>query len=232
MPGSSPPVPPGAGNPILHSAISNGYRRSRPETSHQKAVNQNRRMRTDHILHKQLAKRHRSARVSKISATSSFGLMIMNRVRDLPEMYDSDDDASWGPGGLMPYPHEMADDYGEEALRHKKVVDRAARRLYREENGGSIKGLAKRFRKLKRKFGGYDEDDGNPSLKRGMGNGGGGPYRDRSREGETREEGLDDLDLDLLGEGRDEDQDDMDEDSVMGYSMGDDADMTEEDVMT
>lgn len=228
VPGSSPPAPPGSGHPTF-SGLSNGNRRSRPETSHQKAVNINRKMRTDHILHKQMVIEQRTIRKEKRKNSNSFGMMVMNRVRELPEMYDTEDEHSWGPGGLMPSANE-AEDYGEEAIRHKKVIDRAIRRLFRDENGGSLGGLVKGYRKRKRKSRGYlGDDDGHPSRKRRKGSSHNGLHGNPSRDSEPREEGLDDLDLDLLGEHRDEDQ--SDDGSGAEGSGGDDGDMTEEDVM-
>lgn len=168
LPASSSPAPPSSGHPIYFSA--NGSRRPRPETSHQKAVNINRKMRIDHILHSKIKEQHRIAREERSRNRSSFGLMVMNRIKDLPDMYDSDDrhPHSWGPGGLMPDPEEL-EDFGEEALSYKKAIDRAMRRLYREENPGSLGSLVKGYRTRKRREQGYaegDETDGH-ARKRG-----------------------------------------------------------------
>ena len=227
-PHSSSPVPPGSGHPILYSAASNGLssRRPRPETSHQKAVNINRKMRIDHILHKQILIEHDDARRKKRRANSSFGMMVMKRVRDLPDMYDTDDDYSWGPGGLMPNPNEV-EDFGEEAVAYKKAIDRAMRRLYREENRGALGGMVEGYRKRKRKSRGYadDEEKDGRSRKRRRDDSGQRLGPDRSREEEKADDDLDDLDRALLGEGGDDDQDE--DDSV--DSEGDDGDITEED---
>ena len=227
-PHSSSPVPPGSGHPILYSAASNGLssRRPRPETSHQKAVNINRKMRIDHILHKQILIEHDEARREKRRVNSSFGMMIMKRVRNLPDMYDTDDDYSWGPGGLMPNPNE-AEDFGEEAVAYKKAIDRAMRRLYREENRGALGGMVERYRKRKRKSRGYldDEEKDGRSRKRRRDDSGQRLGPDRSRDEEKADDDLDDLDRALLGEGGDDDQDE--DDSV--DSEGDDGDITEED---
>ena len=224
FPHSSSPAPPGSGHPILYSN-GLGSRRQRPETSHQKAVNMNRKMRVDHILHKQIGQYHNSARIEKKRISSSFGLMVMNRVKDLPDMYDTDDEISWGPGGLVPnpHPHPRFEDYGEEALAYKKAIDRAVRRLYREENRGSLGRLAKSYRKGKRRWRAYADDEGR-SRKRRKDDGGRGVDEERD------EEALDDLDRDLLGEGR-EDDDEMDEDSRTDESEGEDGDLTEDEVM-
>lgn len=228
VPRSSSPAPPGSGHPVISSAISNGHRRPRPETSHQKAVNMNRKMRIDHILHRQRVKDQSEARMKKRKANSSFGMMVMNRVKDLPEMYDTDEDASWGPGGLMPNQQE-AEDFGEEAIRYKKVIDRAVRRLFREQNGGSFGGFAKGYKRKRRPrhYADDEEERGNQSKKRrkdGHAPFGGDMHHGRSHHRGHQEE-LDDLDRDLLGEGRDED-----DDSGTDDSEGNDGDATEEDM--
>ncbi len=227
-PHSSSPVPPGSGHPILYSAASNGLnsRRPRPETSHQKAVNINRKMRIDHILHKQILAEHDEARREKRRVNSSFGMMVMKRVRNLPEMYDTDDEYSWGPGGLMPSPNE-AEDFGEEALAYKKAIDRAMRRLYREENRGALSGMVEGYRKRKRKSRGYadDEEKDGRSRKRRRESSRHGMGADRSHDTEKPDDELDDLDRALLGEGGDDDPDEEDSND----SEGEEGDMTEED---
>lgn len=226
FPQSSSPAPPGSGHPILHSAGANGIgsRRARPETSHQRAVNKNRKMRIDHILHMQIAVVHKNSRYRK-SQSRSFGLMIMNRVKTLPEMYDTEDEGAWGPGGLVAG-HGEHEDFGEEAVAHKKAIDRAIRRLEREENG-ALGGLIRGYHRRKRKSRGFadDEEKEGRSRKRRKEGESGGPITERSR-GRGREDALDDLDLDLLGEGRD-DEDEMEEDS-MDDSEGS---LTEDEVM-
>lgn len=180
----------------------------------------------------------------------------MKRIKDLPDGYDTDDEqvwgpdgsrSTWGPGGLVPNPGEM-DDYGEEALRQRKSIDRAVRRLIRDDAGGPLEGLVKGYRKRKRKPSeGYAMVGGSGGGATSGGGSAGGrgtrgrrqgeerrarkrnkhytnnresrdgvPNRRERSEGERREEGLDDLDLDLLGESRDDDhEDDMDEESAM-----------------
>ena len=228
-PHSSSPVPPGSGHPILYSAASNGMssRRPRPETSHQKAVNINRKMRIDHILHKQILAEHDEARREKRRVNSSFGMRVMKRVRNLPDMYDTDEECSWGPGGLMPNLDE-AEDFGEEALAYKKAIDRAMRRLYREENRGALGGMVEGYRKRKRKSRGYPDDeekDGRSRKRRRDGSRHGMRGADRSRDEVKPDDDLDDLDRALLGEGGDDDQDEEDSDD----SEGDDGDITEDD---
>ena len=227
-PHSSSPVPPGSGHPILHSGTSHGMnsRRPRPETSHQKAVNINRKMRIDHILHKQILAEHDKARRVKRRVNCTLGMMVMKRVRGLNAMYDTDDEYSWGPGGLMPNPHE-AEDFGEEALTYKKAIDRATRRLYREENRGVLGSVAGGYRKRKRKSRGYfdDEEKDGRSRKRRRDGSSRGTRADQSRDEEKPDDDLDDLDRALLGEGGDDDQDEEDSDD----SEGDEDEMTEED---
>ena len=231
-PHSSSPVPPGSGHPILYSAASNSIssRRPRPETSHQKAVNINRKMRIDHILHKQILAEHDEARRMKRRANSSFGMMVMKRIRNLPDMYDTDDEQhSWGPGGLMPNPNE-AEDFGEEAMAYKKAIDRAIRRLYREENKGALSGMVEGYRKRKRKSRGYadDEEKDGRSRKRRRDNSRRGRRADQSREEEKADDDLDDLDRALLGEGGDDDPDEEDSEET----EGEEGDVTEEERVT
>ena len=226
-PHSSSPVPPGSGHPILYSAISNGLnsRRSRPETSHQKAVNMNRKMRIDHILHKQILAEHEEARRVKKKINSSFGMRVMKRVRTLPDMYDTEDEQhSWGPGGLMPNPNE-AEDFGEEALAYKKAIDRALRRLYREEHRGSLGGVVEGYRKRKRKLRGYGDDEERDvrSRKRKRDGSRQAVRADQSRGEEKPDDDLDDLDRALLGEGGDDDPDEEESDD------SEEGDITEED---
>ena len=230
-------APPGLSHPVLHTGNSNGasQRRPRPETSHQKAVNINRKMRIDHILHQQITTEHNIVRRRKREESSSFGFTAMKRIKDLPDDYDTEDERAertWGPGGLLPNPDEM-EDFGAEAVSQKKSIDRAIRRLARDEVGGPVGGLIKGYRRRKRKAKGYAEDEENAermSRKRLKHNDNRGSRMDRSRDGERHEEGLDDLDLDLLGESRDDEQM-TDEDSGLEDSEGEGEDISEEDAM-
>ena len=224
IPNSSSPAPPGAAHPILHTSNNtNGVnqRRPRPETSHQKAVNLNRTMRMNHILHNQLGTEHERIRKKKKNESSSFGFLAMKRIIYLPDGYDSEDEHSYGPGGLVPNPGEE-EDYGEEALRGKKHLDRAVRRLDREAHGGPLRGLVKSFQKRKkaRYESGDEEDQGQRrySMKASKTNGSAshGMQARHRRDRASHEEGLDDLDLDLLGESREDDQ--VDEDMEDGES--------------
>ena len=230
---SSIPAPPGTSHPIIHTTHQNGVvpRRSRPETSYQKAVNRNRKMRIDHILHQQMITQHALIRKARKREYSSFGYLAIRRIKNLPDGYDTEDDGSWGPGGLVPDPHLDAEDFGEEALRHKKVIDRAVRRLAREEAGGALAELATGYQESNKAGPPHHDGEERPLRKR-RGNRGRRrrPRIDRSHDGERLEEGLDDLDLDLLGESRDDErvEEEVDERSVVEDSEKDGNDLTEE----
>ncbi len=229
----SMPAPPGIGHPIIPMGNVNGNsnRRSRPETSHQKAVNMNRKMRIDHILHKQMLEQHHAIRKAEKRESSSFGFMAMRRIQELPNDYDTESESSWGPGGLVPNPGEK-EDFGGAALRAKKVLDRAMRRLLREENGGSLAALRKGYRKRKRKDSAHENSAERSSAKQSHHGGRHETREDRNRNGE-RQEGLDDLDLDLLGESRDDDhhvEDEVDESPAVEESDGEGDDATEDDM--
>ncbi|KAG8525518.1 uncharacterized protein KY384_009162 [Bacidia gigantensis] len=224
---SSPPLPPGSGHPVI-SANSNGHRRPRPQTSHQKAVDENRKMHIDHILHRQMQSQQSQIRRQKRRHSSTFGMMVMNRLKDLPDMYDTDDENSYGPGGLVPNRNEI-DDYGEEAVRYRKIIDRAIRRLDRDQYGKSAEGLVHHYEQhlgVPREFNRGRErpemythqDAHNRAHLRGG---------SRHQKDAATDEQLDDLDLDLLGENRNSDQEGYSEDSE-----GEDADMTEDDIPT
>lgn len=209
--GASPASARGSSQPPVNNATSNGAgpRRSRPETSHQKAVNMNRKMRIDRILFEKLSMEYRRVRATRKMQGRTGIFRAMRRIRNLPDNYDTEDEDAWGPGGLFPEREEL-EDYGEEATYVKKVLDRAVRRLTRELNEGTVNGSKKEHRKRKRKSENVPNNDdqyGFTPRKRGRFNDdhpssrGGGPGRD-----EAAEEGLDDLDLDLLGESREEEQ--------------------------
>lgn len=127
----------------------------------------------------------------------------------------------------MPNPNE-AEDFGEEALAYKKAIDRAMRRLYREENRGALGVMVEGYRKRKRKSRGYpdDEDKDGRARKRRRNGSRQGMRAEGSRDEEKLDDDLDDLDRALLGEGGDDDQDEEDSDD----SEGEEGDVTEEDV--
>lgn len=237
----------------------------------------NRKMRIEHILHRQMVQEHVAIRREKKIKGSSFGFTASKRIRDLPDGYDTENESSWGPGGLV-INRDEPEDFGEEALRQKKVIDRAIRRLLREEAGGALDGLVAGYRKRKRKEemdrygnqGGDSNRDNNNNnnrasqsqqgrerdrelrsgQKRGIKNqqqnhgqhrnqhsynhrnhshnssnapGSGRGRRDRSEGEARREEGLDDLDLDLLGESRASDHTENDYSGMDNDSEADDV---------
>ena len=222
---SSPPVPPGSGHPVFHptSSSTTHQRRSRPETSHQRAVNMNRKMRIDSILHKKLTRLHSQVRRRKREQTSTSVYTAMSRITDLPEDYDTEDESAWGPGGLVPNRDEE-NDYGGEALRHKKVIDRALRRLARDDRGGRLSDLSYSLHGGKRKSGANARTEAlETRYSRAQNNRQDGQrpqHVDGSGDQATHGGALDDLDLDLLGEGREGDraEDESNEDSGMDES--------------
>ena len=163
----------------------------------------------------------KNARKEKRKSSSSMGMLAYERILEVPDMYDTEDEKSWGPAGLVPKPGRESEDYGEEAIRHKKIVDRALRRLDRVDNGANLNGAAGGTvssypwfnQKRKRKQRDYDDEndevEGDREDKRRRGDENG---QEMNEEGQPKQEGLDDLDLDLLGEGRSDDgsQDDSD----------------------
>ena len=282
---SSSPAPPGSAHPVLHPTPINGihHRRPRPETSHQKAVNINRRMRIDNILHKKLVSEHTRVRRKKRDESSTAAYTAMRRILDLPEDYDTEDEGSWGPGGLVPNPGIEDEDFGGEALKHKKVVDRAVRRLARNGQPSPLADLTQSLqirRRNKARDCINDDHDGigtgvtrerrvatttassyrrpptakrgkngtstNTSTGRGTGKSSGSllpPIEASGRRSrslgaahDSQEDGLDDLDLDLLGESRvekadgDGDGEEGDEESgIEDTEEGEGDDDTEED---
>ena len=230
---SSSPAPPGSSHPTFHTSSNGaGSRRPRPETSHQKAVNMNRKMRIDHILHNKIRHVYRDSREQRSRCRSSFGLMVMNRVKDLPDMYDSDDENAWGPGGLLQNRSEFErDDFGEEAQSYKKAIERAIRRLERQDNPASTGGIGKQYGKGKKKGPNYvkSEEKERASRKRRRDEGSRHVDVNGNGEGGRHEEALDDLDLALLGEGQEQEEQQLDEES--GGDDTEDGEMTEDEVM-
>ncbi|KAL8706467.1 MAG: hypothetical protein Q9201_000522 [Fulgogasparrea decipioides] len=240
---SSPAMPPGASHPTFpSSANGHTYRRSRPQTSHQKAVDDNRKARIKHIMHRQLLGLHKAIRRQNQRSGISSGYTAMKRIRDMPDDYDTDDEPSGGPGGLVPKPGEN-EDFGEGALRQKKALDRAIRRLNRGDRGLVFNGVPREHPKRRRKMqkGGFDDMQhevafGRPSkheddFPRPMASAEIKPAIDsrpweggQQGNGPKQEEGLDDLDLDLLGESRDNEngEEDVDADSGLDDTEGED----------
>lgn len=233
----STPAPPGMGHLIIPTGNSNGnsHRRSRPETSHQKAVNMNRKMRIDHVLHQQMLGQHHLIRKEEKRKNSSFFFTAMRRIHELPDAYNTENENSWGPGGLVPNLGEK-EDFGEAALRHKKVLDRAVRRLPREDDREPFSDPIRGYRKRKRKDSVYENGREGSSRRPSIHLRRHDARVDHNRNGE-RQEALDDLDLDLLGESRDDDrmEDEVDEESAAaedseGEGEGEGDDATEDDM--
>ncbi|KAL8944590.1 MAG: hypothetical protein Q9216_000393 [Gyalolechia sp. 2 TL-2023] len=243
----SPAVPPGAGHATFPSSgNAYSYRRSRPQTSHQKAVDINRKMRVEHILHQQLIEVHEEIRRRKRKRGPPFGYAAMKRIYDMANDYDSEDERFGGPGGLVPNAGEE-EDYGEGALGHKRALDRAARKLRKEGNGAFLDGVMHRPGKRKRKertgFDGITTDErarkgreqADELPERATPNeriAGKDPMqqeRRRQTTGLKQEESLDDLDLDLLGENREDDnvEDDLEEESCMDETEAEGDEMSE-----
>ena len=229
-PGSSPDPARSSSQPPVNIGITHipGSRRSRPETSHQKAVNIHRKARIERIIHKKVLAEHDNVRHRRANQKRTTVFRAMRRIRDLPDDYTSANEDSWGPGGLLPN-NDEDEDYGEEAFALKRVLERARRRLEREENGPSPNGLSTAYLKRKRKPDDYEVDEQSETTSRRRYLSAEDDHhsirRDEKPNGEAREETLDELDLELLGESRDEEQ--MDED--MDEESGDDSeDMTEE----
>lgn len=193
IPDLSSPAPPGIGHPVLHPNNPDGVnqRRPRPQTAHQQAVNENRKARVEHILHNKLKEEHAHHR-NRRKYGEGYLVKAARRISELPDLYDSEDDNAWGPGGLVPNPGEE-EDYGEEALYKQKILNRALRRISRWEDGtvedrSSIKGRS------------YKDAIADRRVQRL-------PKRKRSStpvvdEDAADNEELDDLELELLGESR------------------------------
>lgn len=131
------PAPPGSGHPVLNQyadSPTGGHhhlpasRRPRPLTQHQIAVEQNRKERIDYLLAQRRAdaiSAFRSYRENEISSSRTRRLL-----QTLPDGYDTDDENSWGKGGVCPNPAEE-EDYGEAAGFYQSVLRKATRRLER-----------------------------------------------------------------------------------------------------
>ena len=218
---SPPPTPPGQGHTIFQGVTrapaSKG--RSRGETWHQKAVLKNRKSRVEAIMYEHLsAERARIRQERKFRKRKGlFGYNVVNAIQDLPSDYDSENDVNpWGPGGVLLHPDDY-EDFGEEAIRHVKVIARATRRLAREDNGLPRNKVVKAHKKQKKKGDGRTGELGMSGVE--MQQQGTLPSSDAM---DPQEETLDELDLDLLGENAEgePDEDEMD--------LGDDTDAAEE----
>lgn len=128
------PAPPGSGHPVLnpYADSPSGHhllaRKPRPLTQHQLAVEQNRKERIDYLLAQRRAETisaSRAYRENEIPFSRTRRLL-----KSLPDGYDTDDENSWGKGGILPNPAEE-EDYGETAGFYQSVLRKAARRLER-----------------------------------------------------------------------------------------------------
>lgn len=193
VPDSCSPAPPGAGHPVLHPNNPDGVnqKRPRPQTAHQQAVNENRKARVEHILHNKLKEEHAHHRKRR-KRGEHYLVKAARRISELPDIYDTEDEGSWGPGGLVPNPGGE-DDYGEEALYKQKILNRALRRTGRWGYGDAEVRAVRRSRVDNAEV----EDEAQRFPER----------RKRSSTPVAEDDGgdneeLDDLELELLGESR------------------------------
>ncbi|KAL1965669.1 hypothetical protein VTN77DRAFT_5346 [Rasamsonia byssochlamydoides] len=135
-PDAASPAPPGSGHPVLNQFVTEPAipsqnqppRRPRPLTQHQLAVEQNRRQRIEYLL---AQRKNETYRVIRAQRQSEIPVVRYSRMlQSLPDDYDTDDENSWGKGGLIPNPEEQ-EDFGEAAHYFLSVVRKAARRLDR-----------------------------------------------------------------------------------------------------
>lgn len=208
--GEPSPMPPGAGHTVLNSATPHA-RRARPETSHQKAVNVNRKMRIDKILYEQCSKAQKQSLKRKNKGPSK-RYQEIKRIFYLPELYDSEEEEqNYSHSGLVSNRSRLEDDvdedFGGEALEQKKVIDRAVRRVGRQdgslpsrqadESMESSKPMpatanGSRVSQLSGAKGKGRNSSRNPSRRRSL---------QPLMPSEAKSDALDDLDMDLLGEG-------------------------------
>lgn len=135
-PDTASPAPPGAAHAIFNqfdagspgANLGSGNRKNRPLTQHQLALEQNRKQRVDYALAQH---RSESMKISQSKRQSEAPFVRAERLlRGLPDGYDSDDENSWGKGGICPNP-ETEDDYGETASFFLSTLRKTARRLQR-----------------------------------------------------------------------------------------------------
>lgn len=163
-PDTASPAPPGSGHPILNqfvteSALTSQHtpgRRPRPLTQHQLAVEQNRRQRIDYLLAQRKNEAFKTLRAKREAEIpfARYGRLLQG----LPDGYDTEDENSWGKGGLLPNPAEE-EDFGEAASFFLSVIRKADRRLDRwdwEESNGPKKDRKKeREERHKAQLNGY-----------------------------------------------------------------------------
>ncbi|OXV10473.1 hypothetical protein Egran_01771 [Elaphomyces granulatus] len=135
-PDTASPAPPGSGHPILNQFVTEPAipspnppsRRPRPLTQHQLAVEQNRRQRIEYLLAQRKLENYRMLRTQR---QNEIPFIRYGRLLEcLPDGYDTDDERSWGKGGLIPNPREE-EDFGESAHYFLSVIRKATRRLDR-----------------------------------------------------------------------------------------------------
>lgn len=133
-PDTSTPAPPGHLHPVLHqytgSPATPGSqgRRPRPMTQHQLALEQNRKERIEYMLAQRRASNYQVSR-TKREREAPF-LRAGRLLQRLPDGYDTDEEISWGKGGLCPN-FKDEEDFGEAANYYLSVLRKAARRLQR-----------------------------------------------------------------------------------------------------
>ena len=225
---SPPPTPPGQGHAIFRGTgkQSGTKGKVKGDASHQSTVWKYRKSMVETILYQKLATervRIRQERKTKFRK-SLFGYNTLDIIHDLPDGYDSEtDEKAWGAGGLLPHPRQF-EDFGEQAIKHVKIIARAMRRLEREDNGLPRVKAVDRSRRRKRRVEAM---------------GGDRPYDSEVQQQdvvassdamEPPEEALDELDLDLLGENGEEEPDDDEMDLGDELDAADDPQDEENDV--
>ncbi|EQL38699.1 hypothetical protein BDFG_00249 [Blastomyces dermatitidis ATCC 26199] len=164
------PAPPGSAHPVLNQfgagpsarassssravgshqhqpAGSGSARRPRPLTQHQLAVEQNRKQRVDYLLAQrrtEALKEIRARRQGEVPFVRA-GRLLQN----LPEDYDTDDEDSWGKGGVCPHPDEE-EDYGEAAGERRGGYNGGIGIVWLRMRGGKRRGRGERERERER----------------------------------------------------------------------------------
>ncbi|PGH15845.1 hypothetical protein AJ80_05376 [Polytolypa hystricis UAMH7299] len=133
---ASSPAPPGAAHPVLNQFGSGSpaashppsSRRPRPLTQHQLAIEQHRKQRVDYELAQRRGEALKKLRTRREKETPF--IRADRLLQSLPAEYDTDDEYSWGKGGICPNPEEE-EDYGEAAGFYLSVMRKISRRLRR-----------------------------------------------------------------------------------------------------
>ncbi|KAG9234464.1 putative Ino eighty subunit 1 [Amylocarpus encephaloides] len=216
-------------------------RRSRPLTAHQMAVERNRNQRVDYILCRGLRKKHHRAR--KIRRQEGAFFRALRRTKSMPNPCDDSegDEAqrkehsmpfrNAGFGGLVQLETED-DDFGEEMATYAAAFRRTARRLDRwdlqKDLNLGVMGTTRVSLSRMDPIGddaGRDNDETEDEHRPGSSH---HQYNGRPRLGE---EGLDDMDKEILGiasergaEDDDVELDDMDK-TLLGIGGGDETEV-------